>query len=239
MNNNMNVKTGVVLPAGGKGVRFGGEMPKQFYSVGSQPLFMHSLDIFSAVPEIDEIVLVLPKPYIAKYASLQSRYEKLLITEGGAKRWNSVQNGFYALSEDIECILVHDVARPFLPVSVIRRCLEKLRTHGNNVAALPVVDTTKYIENDLVTRTIDRKQLISVQTPQSFTREALLKVYTELDPASGILQTDEACFVEAAGMDVYWVEGSPLLHKVTNQEDLAWAGWIENRIQSGEINLYD
>jgi 2-C-methyl-D-erythritol 4-phosphate cytidylyltransferase len=217
--------------------------PKQFRDLGGKPLFEHSLESFSSISEIDEIVVVLPANSLSEYLYLKDRYKRLDVTSGGVERWQSVRNGFRCLNDKVTCILIHDVARPFVPASVIRNCIESVRAGRDTITALPAVNTIKSIEENRIVQTLDRRRLIEVQTPQAFTRETLEEVYTRTGRngrnCPGFLKTDEAGMAELSDLPVTWIKGSTVSHKVTNEEDFKWAEWMLSRIQRGEINLND
>ncbi|MFC1586028.1 2-C-methyl-D-erythritol 4-phosphate cytidylyltransferase [Fibrobacterota bacterium] len=234
---------GVILPAAGRGVRCGGDFPKQFINLGGQPLFTYSLETFSSLKEVGEIVLVLPEEHMNEYTALADTYLKLKMTRGGGRRWESVQNGFNSLSHGSKYVLIHDTARPFIPRSVIRRCLEYLKEGKDTITALPAVNTVKDVRDDRIKKTLDRNRLIEVQTPQAFHRETLKRAYDIFrerdEDGQDSFTTDEAGLVESIGLPVYWTPGSRFAHKITDQEDLKWAEWMMCRIRKGEIALDD
>jgi 2-C-methyl-D-erythritol 4-phosphate cytidylyltransferase len=232
---------GVVLPAGGKGLRVGGTLPKQFQDLGGKPMLCHSLKTFYNHPTVCEVVLVLPEAMIESWQYLKEEYPKLRFTTGGLERWNSVCNGVQALSKhkNIQGVLVHDVARPFVPVSVLERCIEKVLAETCVVVAEPSPNTVKEVEGSKVVRTLDRNKLIQVQTPQGFPLKTLQSIYSKLEQIekSARIPTDEAALVEQFEYKVDWVPGHPWLHKVTTSEDMAWAKWMCERIKQAEIVL--
>ena len=233
---------GLILPAGGKGARYGDSRPKQFHLLNGKPLFLFSLETFSSIEEIDEIILVLPEKYIPEFRPLCGEYPGLKITSSGNERWQSVRNGFEQLSPGVEYVLVHDVARPFVPVSVIRRCIQSVRDGNNTITALPVADTVKRIEGGLIRETLDRKSLVQVQTPQAFHRQVLEEVYKKINydmdvPTSS--RTDEAGMVEKLGKPVAWIPGSPLSFKITEPEDFKRAEFTLNRRKREDSNPDD
>jgi len=236
---------GVILPAGGKGLRAGGSEPKQFLPLGAgvgkgigkgarggKPMLVYTVEAFHQLESVRAIVLVLPRERIAAYAKLMAPFAKVSIVEGGAERWESVRNGFQALDAALPYVLIHDVARPFVTEAVIERCLEAASAEACVIAALPASDTVKEVDGQAVARTLDRRRLILVQTPQVFPRAMLDKVYAS--PWIGDVPTDEAQMAERAGCAVRWVRGSESNRKVTGAEDLAWAEWMAGRFEAGE-----
>lgn len=228
---------GVVLPAGGQGLRAGGIVPKQFLPLGAgrKPMFMFSLETFHRMDRVKEIVLVLPREKIAEHANLPMAYPKVKLAPGGAERWESVRNGIAILSPSLPYVAIHDAARPFVTESVIKRCLEAAEPQTCVIPALPAIDTVKEVEFQRVKRTLDRRNLILVQTPQVFSRALLEELYTPSSskggPLEGGVPTDEAMLAEAAGKPVRWVWGGEMNRKVTSATDLAWAEWVAGRIE--------
>ncbi len=233
----MQGKVGVVLPAGGKGLRLGGELPKQFLDLGGRPMFRFSLEQFHRMEPVGEIALVLPEAFLEKFADIPLAWPKVKLVPGGTERWESVRNGVCALDNSLDMVLIHDVARPFLTSEVVDRCLVVLDQGMSVITALQATDTVKEVDGTRVSRTVDRSKLVMVQTPQGFPRVLLESVYAAYPEGFGALATDEAQIVEMDGYPVAWVEGHPLSRKVTGEDDWQWALWTEARIRSGEIRL--
>ena len=234
---------GVILPAGGKGLRAGGAEPKQFLPLGNgRPMLAYAVEAFSRLERVKSIVLVLPPERMAAFAGLAAAYPKLRLVEGGAERWISVRNGYRILDPGIPFVLVHDVARPFVSEAVIRRCLDALdgaapASRACVIAALPASDTVKEVEGNVIAKTLDRSRLILVQTPQVFPRAALEAVYARAwgeGSATGDVPTDEAMMAERTGCEVRWVRGADANRKITGSADLAWAEWMAGRLEAGE-----
>ena len=261
---------GVILPAGGKGLRVGGAEPKQFLPLGSRssgfgkgarggkPMLLYTIEAFHPLEYVKEIVLVLPLERIAIYTKSLSAYAKVKIVAGGEERFQSVRNGFAALSSDLNLILVHDVARPFVSESVIERCVRAASVSVNTnadvnsrinvntgsdvntnsnlnecvIAAMPASDTIKEVADQKISKTLDRRKLILVQTPQVFSRAIFEKIYSS--DWEGDIPTDEAQMAERAGYAVKWVLGSEASRKVTGAADVVWAEWMAVRIEAGD-----
>jgi 2-C-methyl-D-erythritol 4-phosphate cytidylyltransferase len=223
---------GVVLPAGGKGLRTGSAEPKQFLPLSpGKPMLAYAVEAFHRLAFVESIALVLPPARMADFAGLARAFPKVKLVEGGSERWESVRNGFLSLDPSLPYILVHDAARPFVSESVIRRCLAAAAPGDCVIAALPAADTIKEVEGSQVSRTLDRGRLIQVQTPQVFPRAALEKAYAM--EWGGQAPTDEAMMAERAGFGVRWVRGSDVNRKVTGAADLEWAEWLAGRLESG------
>lgn len=224
---------GVVLPAGGRGLRLGEAMPKQFLDLmPGRPMLLHILEAFNQLPEIAAIALVLPPEYVSRYAPLASEYPKVRLAEGGSERWLSVQAGVRALPPHCQSVLVHDVARPFVTAEQIRACIAVVNSGGCCTLAMPCVDTIKQIQGESVVATLDRNQLIAVQTPQAFPRKVLESLYALASQPGMTPPTDECMMAEAAGYPVTWVRGGSNVRKVTDAEDLLWARWMAARLET-------
>ncbi|MCW2494222.1 2-C-methyl-D-erythritol 4-phosphate cytidylyltransferase [Jatrophihabitans sp.] len=207
-----------VLVAGGSGARLGAEVPKAFVPVGGQTLVEHALRRF--VRHVAHTVLVVP-------AGWESHVEASVIVTGGATRQESVDAGLRAVPSHVDYVLVHDVARPFVPDDVITRVLAALRAGADAVIpGLPVTDTIKRVDGEgVVTGTVDRADLMAVQTPQGFRRSVLLAAHA--GGAAGA--TDDAALVEAMGGRVVVVAGSPEAFKITTAWDLMLAEAVAAR----------
>lgn len=216
---------GVVLPAGGKGLRLGSDIPKQYQPLyQGKPVWYYALKTLHAMEEVAEIVMVVPAADVAVMSEALKPWPKAFAVPGGSQRWESVQHGVEALSPSCRKVLIHDVARPFLSRAVVRRCVDRCDEIHSVIAALPVADTIKEVSGERVQKTLPRAQLISVQTPQVFPRAILEQVYAQ--GVVGEAPTDEAQMVEAKGFPVVWVEGDALLRKITTEADLYWATWV-------------
>ncbi len=202
--------TWAVVVAGGTGSRFGGPVPKQYALLGGRRVLDWSLEAMQrAAP--GKVVLVVP----ADRAGDPERGATLVVV-GGESRSQSVRNGLAAVPEDADVVLIHDAARPLVPVVVVDALLAALADGAD--AAVPgvaIVDTVKRVLHGFVTETLPRDQLVAVQTPQAFKLNALRSAHR-----SGAEATDDAALVEAAGGPVAVVAGSEVLRKVTSAEDL-------------------
>lgn len=225
---------GVVLPAGGRGLRAGGSEPKQFLSLSpGRPMLLYSIEAFDRLDCVKQIVLVLPPDRLEAFSGLDGIYPKLKLVSGGDERWQSVRNGVSVLDPALPFVAVHDVARPFVSEAVIRRCLKAVSPDTSVLAALPATDTVKEVAGDLVSRTLDRTRIALAQTPQVFPRKVLDRIHAA--DWTGRTPTDEASMAEALGLAVRWVRGSEANRKVTGSADLAWAAWMAGRLAAGEI----
>jgi 2-C-methyl-D-erythritol 4-phosphate cytidylyltransferase len=216
---------GVVIVAAGSGTRTGSPELKQFRWVAGKPMLLHSVLAFMARPDVATVVCVLPRSHAADPPPwlFQCDLERLTITVGGRTRFESVVNGLQELPDEIAVTLVHDAARPLVPDDVVDRVIAAARGGVGAVAALPVVDTLKEVdEQGRVVRTVERSRLWRAQTPQGFPRTMLDRAYHDAWKA-GAEATDDAGVFEAQGLPVVVVRGSERLLKVTEEGDFARA----------------
>lgn len=219
------MKKYVIIVAGGKGLRMGNDIPKQFLPVGGKPVLMRTLEaFFESVPEIN-LVLVLPASQQEYWQGLCRSYHfdiPCRIADGGATRFHSVANGL-ALVPDGEdtLIAVHDGVRPFVGAEVIRRCYEAAEQWGAVVPVIDVYETLRHLEADKESsRTVNRADYRLVQTPQTFKGNLLKQAYAcDYKPEF----TDDASVVEAAGHEVRLVDGNRENIKITTPFDLSVA----------------
>ncbi|HRQ63362.1 MAG TPA: 2-C-methyl-D-erythritol 4-phosphate cytidylyltransferase [Xanthomonadaceae bacterium] len=219
--------TWAVVVAAGRGLRFGGQIPKQFVPVLGKPLLQHALERLASCPSVEGMVVVLPAEATAPLP-VEMRGKPMRRAGGGAERVDSVSNGLAALPADLEqdaFVLVHDGARPCVRVADIERLIERGSGHdAGALLAVPVRDTLKRADGDSrVAATLPRHQIWRAQTPQLF-RVRLLREALALSGGPEI--TDEAAAVEAMGLKPLLVPGSEDNIKVTTASDLLMAEWI-------------
>jgi 2-C-methyl-D-erythritol 4-phosphate cytidylyltransferase len=196
-----------VVVAAGCGTRFGA--PKQFLAVGGARLVDHAVAAAGSV--CDEVVVVLPPDRAWDGAPVAAA------VAGGITRSESVRAGLAALSERVEIVAVHDAARPLAAPELFELVIDTVRAGADAaVPAVPVVDTIKRIVGARVVETLDRSELVAVQTPQAFAIDRLRAAHEGASDA-----TDDAALVEAAGGTVVVVAGDPRNLKVTQVADLA------------------
>lgn len=207
-----------VIVAGGKGIRMGNAMPKQFLSLHGMPVLAHSILAFTnALPDI-QIILVLPADQLS-YAQivLQSLPHPvdLTIVTGGETRFHSVKNGLKAIQND-GIVFVHDGARPLLSKELILRCYEQALKTGSAVPAIAVAESLRKIDVDN-SYPVNRDNIRVIQTPQTFLTSIILPAF-EQDYNPGF--TDEATVAEANGRKISLVEGDKRNLKITTPEDM-------------------
>ena len=210
-------KVSVLIVAAGEGRRFGAA--KQFALLKGETLLDRCLGTFEMDALVDEIILILPDP--GKRDSLRGDYRKIAsVVKGGARRQDSVRNGFRELRAcDEDIVLVHDGARPLVDGELINRVILEASRTGAVVPVLVLEDTVKEVRDGSVVLTHDRSRLFRVQTPQGF-RYGILNKALEVASRDGFYGTDEAMLVERAGGRVSVVDGDPRNIKITTPLDL-------------------
>src|SRR5581483_5482423 len=214
---------GVVIVAAGAGTRTGTRELKQFRWVAGKPMLLHSVQRFMERSDVARVVCVLPKAYAGDPPPwlFQCDVDRLLVSVGGRERGETVYNGLTDLPPEVEIVLVHDAARPLADAATIERVVAEARRGHGAVAALPVVDTLKEVdEAGRIIRTVGRERLWRAQTPQGFPRDMIERAYAEAR-AAGVTATDDAALCERLGLPVVVVRGSERAMKVTEEGDFA------------------
>ena len=215
------MKKHIIIVAGGKGLRMGGDIPKQFLPVCGKPVLMRTLEAFHAYDASMHLILVLPVSQQTYWKQLCEEYQFELvhdIADGGETRFHSVKNGL-ALVKEEGLVGVHDGVRPFVSQEVIARCYEEALSSKAVIPVVGVVETVRHLTEE-GSETVPRDQYKLVQTPQVFDsvllKQAYQQPYTELF-------TDDASVVEALGKEVHLVEGNRENIKLTTPFDLKLA----------------
>lgn len=212
---------GAVIVGAGRAARMGGQ-DKIFAPLAGRPLLAYSLSTFEASRFINFIAIVLSEENLPRGQALlrEGRYRKVVaVCAGGARRQDSVRAGLAALPP-CDYVAVHDAARPLVTTDVIRRGVESATAAGAAIAAMPVKDTIKRVnDRGLVVETPPRDSLWAAQTPQIVAKATLERAFAVAD-ARGLTVTDEAGLLEAAGLPVTVFAGSYDNIKVTTPEDL-------------------
>ena len=221
------MKRYAILVAGGKGLRMGGDIPKQFLPVGGKPVLMRTIEVFrQAYPDI-HIILVLPASQQEYWRQLCKEYAftaPFQIANGGETRFHSVSNGLKLIPDDAEGIVgVHDGVRPFVSTETIHRCYDEAVEFGAVVPVIPVVETVRKLCEDGTSVTVPRDEYKLVQTPQTFHVSLLKEAYRQPYIPSF---TDDASVVEAFGKPVHLVEGNRENIKITTPADIRFANGL-------------
>jgi 2-C-methyl-D-erythritol 4-phosphate cytidylyltransferase len=205
-----------ILVAGGSGTRLGAAEPKAFVAVGGRTLLEHALARFTGHPAIGPVVVVAPASHLTEAARLGPG---VTVVAGGGERSDSVAAGLAAVPAGVEHVLVHDVARPFVPAAVIDAVIVALRDGAEAVIpVVPVHDTVRRLGPDgVLGPMVDRSALVAVQTPQGFRRPVLVAAHEQ---RAGRVATDDAGLAEAIGAVVVAVPGAEESFKITTPTDL-------------------
>jgi 2-C-methyl-D-erythritol 4-phosphate cytidylyltransferase len=233
-------RTAALVPAAGRGERLGPGEPKALREISGVPILIYAVSALASAQSIDLVVVAAPPSDVEAVTVLlaqQSFSHKVTVVAGGDTRQESVARALITLPADVDVVLVHDAARPLVPVELVTAVVTAVR--GGNLAVVPglaVTDTIKEVNADGdVVATIDRSSLRAIQTPQGFDRELLQRVHAQLDESQGVF-TDDAGLVEAAGITVTVIEGHVEAMKITRPFDLAIAETIiAKRRASGVI----
>ena len=215
----------LIIVAGGQGLRMGTPLPKQFLEVNGRPIIMHTIDRFvEAVPGV-KVVLVLNPDYLQLWSELCQKHSfqtSCLVATGGKERFHSVLNGLDLIEDSSEdaLVAVHDAVRPLVSVDVIRNAYDKAAECGAVVPALPSIESVRIIDNDGASHSVDRSNVMMVQTPQVFSLPLLRKAYSQ--PYKSAF-TDDASVVEALGHPITIVSGNRENIKITTPQDLLQA----------------
>lgn len=212
----------VIIVAGGKGLRMGGDIPKQFLPVGGKPILMRTIDRFLQYDPMMQVVLVLPESQQDYWRSLCEQYhfsQPYTLANGGETRFHSVKNGLAKVSLDALLIGVHDGVRPFVSLDTIQASYEEA---AHTEAVVPVIDVVETVRHQVEGKsvTVPRVEYKLVQTPQVFAAELLRKAYNQ--PYTEFF-TDDASVVERFGHAVTLVPGNRENIKITTPFDLTIA----------------
>jgi 2-C-methyl-D-erythritol 4-phosphate cytidylyltransferase len=213
------MKKYAVIVAGGIGKRMNSDVPKQFLPLHDRPVLYYTIKAFADAYEDMHIILVLPPEHVALGEEILDAYfdrRKIQITVGGESRFHSVKNGL-ALIEDESIIFVHDGVRCLITPRLIRNCFDTAMEFGSAVPVLPSKDSIRLRTETGSSQSIDRGQVLLVQTPQTFHSKLLLRAF-EIDFKERF--TDEASVVEAFGIDVQLIDGEDINIKLTRPVDM-------------------
>jgi len=236
MDSNNSADVSAVILAGGKGTRIASnsssDIPKQYLEIGGKPVLSYSVDTFSSLPFISEIIVVASREWL-NYCNTHvvepnaGREVNIKLVEGGIDRQESSLNGVKAASAPY--VMVHDGARPFVSPDDIRLLYARLLSAGAAILAIPIINTIKEVAETLegtkIVRTVPRDTLLGAVTPQAFQRDLLIEAH-RLAQESNFSGTDDASLLEHMGSDVEVVTGSPANIKITTNEDLVYADFL-------------
>lgn len=214
----------VIIVAGGKGLRMGSALPKQFIPIGGKPLLMHTIDVFLQYDKNMHVILVLPIDQQAYWKELCEEYafqRSYLLANGGNTRFHSVQNGLSLIDRQEDGVVgVHDGVRPFVSLETIRQCYDAAERLGAVVPVTDINETVRYVSSASQSHTVNRDEYKLVQTPQVFGIQLLKQAYQQEYIETF---TDDASVVEAMGKTIHLVTGNRENIKITTPFDLTIA----------------
>lgn len=228
------MKVAVIITAGGKGERFGGEMPKQFIELKGKPIIIHTIEKFSSIPSVESIVIPVHSEWFTYTKELFAKFDLPKVKDvvvGGKERQDSIYNALQSKSlEDIDIVMVHDSVRPFIEEKLVNKIIELTEDYGAVIAGTAPKDPVKEINSKSeILRTIQRNKVSISQTPQSFWKDIIANAYQKARDVNYI-GSDSSQLVEFLGYKVYIIEGSEYNIKITTQFDLKLAELIYDEI---------
>lgn len=218
----MSRKVSAIILAGGLGTRMQTQTPKQFLLLKGKPIVRYSFDVLLTVPDVVEVIVVCEPEYRPIFEPIHS-HVRIAFAPPGARRQDSVWNGFQAISANSELICIHDSARPLIDTNLVQRVLTAAEQHGAASVGMPLKFTLKeHNGNEFVKNTPDRSLFWEIQTPQVIKKEWLQEGF-ELVHQKNLTVTDDVSLVELLNYPVKLVKGSYANLKITTSEDLALA----------------
>jgi 2-C-methyl-D-erythritol 4-phosphate cytidylyltransferase len=209
-----------IIPAAGSGVRLGADVPKAFLALGGLSLLTRSALAMSSVADV--LIIAAPADALDEASAQLAQVDaEIHIVAGGEHRQESVANALRMVPEDVSIVLVHDAARPLVPIEVTQNVVAAVRDGAKAVIpVLSLVDTIKRVNNNgIAIETVDRNQLRRVQTPQGFDRATLDLAYQNPE----VVATDDAGLMDALGIPVVTVAGDERSLKITTMADVKHA----------------
>lgn len=234
-------RTAALVPAAGRGERLGPGAPKALRDIGGVPMLVHAVKALSSAPGVDVVVVAAPADAVDQTRSLLAQVASdtdVEVVSGGDTRAESVARALIALPDDVDVVLVHDAARPLVPVELVTSVVNAVRAgHRAVVPGLAVVDTIKRVDDaGAVQETVPRAALRAIQTPQGFDRALLQRAHAAVDP-DAVSATDDAGLVEAMGEAVLVIPGHEEAFKVTRPMDVVMAeAVLARRRAAGAVN---
>ncbi|PJA97692.1 MAG: 2-C-methyl-D-erythritol 4-phosphate cytidylyltransferase [Ignavibacteriales bacterium CG_4_9_14_3_um_filter_30_11] len=216
------MRTFAIIPAGGKGLRSGSSVPKQYLKINGKELIAYTLSTFQRSSLVNNIVIAAEKKFHNRLSKIikENNFSKInLIIEGGKTRQNSVFNCIKKINADKEdLIIVHDAARPLLELKVLNNAINFAIKEGNAVVSIKAKDTL-VVGNQFIKNYVDRNEINYLQTPQIFKYKDFLRAinYSERNSFVG---TDESSLMKKIGKKIHLVEGSSMNIKITTKDDL-------------------
>ena len=223
------MKRAVIIVAGGKGLRMGTGVPKQFLPVGGVPVLCRTVHAFLQFdPEIS-VFLALPASHFEVWRRISAPYfapDRCIVVSGGQERFHSVKNALDRVPDDVDFTGVHDGVRPLVSVQLLARVYAQAALNGNAVPCVAPPESIRF-DDGVSNRPLDRNFIKLIQTPQVFSTKTLKEAYKQPYTESF---TDDASVVEKYGEKICLIEGERQNIKITTHEDLSYA---EFKIKNG------
>ena len=219
------MKVGAIIAAAGFGRRMKADRPKQLLALNGIPIIIHTIRKFDISRVIDYIIVTAPRESVIEVSELvkSAEFQKpVIVVQGGERRQDSVASGLNHLQPGTDIVAVHDGVRPFVSTEDIENAVRQAERTGAAVLAVPIVDTVKQVEKDIIDSTLTREHLVLAQTPQVF-RTEILKQAFDRATKDEYYGTDESSLVERLGHPVAIVRGSERNIKITRPSDLSLA----------------
>jgi 2-C-methyl-D-erythritol 4-phosphate cytidylyltransferase len=219
------MKVTAIIAAAGAGRRMKADRPKQLFVLNNTPILIYTIRKFDVCRLIDSVIVAAPRESVDEIRALVSAAgfsKPISVIQGGDRRQDSVSTALGHLDPDVTVVAVHDAVRPFVSVEEIEAVVQKAAKDGAAILAVPIVDTVKQVEKDVIDATLAREHLVLAQTPQAFRVEILREAF-ERARKDEYYGTDESSLVERMGRSVCIVRGSERNIKITRPTDLVLA----------------
>jgi len=219
------MKRYAIIVAGGKGLRMGNELPKQFMEINRLPILMHTLKAFYDFDTAIHIILVLPEFHFEFWKELCTKCSFKIpheIVMGGIERFHSVMNGLKVINDENSIVAIHDGVRPFVSKETLSLCFEGAEKYGSAIPVINAIDSIRIIEKES-NKAIDRSVVKLVQTPQTFITKNIKLAFNQEYRS---FFTDDASVYEALGEKINLVEGNEENIKITSPKDLIFAQYF-------------
>ncbi|MFN4916889.1 MAG: 2-C-methyl-D-erythritol 4-phosphate cytidylyltransferase [Ignavibacteria bacterium] len=215
-----------IIPAAGKGSRFGNDIPKQFLKINDIMIIEYAIrslidGLITCGDHVISLVIACDPERILELQDICKQYlplSSIEFVEGGRERKDSISNAMQSLlAIKSDKLIIHDAARPFIPKAVLQELVKASTDHVCVIPTLPVSDTLKKVTDDVVEKTFDRKQFMLTQTPQIVDTSIYANAIQSIGDA---IFTDDASIMEYAGFDVFCINGHEMMRKITYPYDL-------------------
>jgi len=222
----MTDSVGVIICAAGKSSRFGGKKRKPFVDVAGRPAFMHSVELFSNIDDVKQILIAVSpedQEFVEIHWGANLKFFGVKICPGGEERFDTVNNALKLIKDENGLVAIHDAARCCLKKEWVDEVIKTASKTGAAILASPVVATLKEVRDKSIVKTVDRTGLFEAQTPQVFSTELIKKAYGNLKNCDKNKISDDSLLIEAIGHKVSIVETDSSNIKITHQSDVAIA----------------